>query len=136
LLARLPGSIIWLLVDADEDRPGTDLLAHAGLWAYARTDDAYVGVYAATITVHRVWKGNVSSETTVYFVPNVDGPFLRPGVRQVVFARPLTEGMRKMYNIDARAPDGVPWVTPCSGVSSDDAEALKQLGRSRSPSPK
>ena len=91
---------------------------------------------AATIEVHRVWKGNVPKEFSVYFVPGLDGPFVTLGKRQVFFARPLNEVPSEMSSpmIDRSGAPDRPWISGCSGLRSDDTKSLRQLGRSRKPS--
>lgn len=107
---------------------------HRGyLGELAQPQDKYLREYAATMQVHRVWKGNVPSEITVYFVPNVDGPSFRQGDRRVVFARHQSEEIRRF--IDPASPRRETWVQPCSSAPRwDEEKALKQLGPWHRPS--
>src|SRR5215204_3470253 len=49
---------------------------------------------AAAVSVHRVWKGEVSKVATVYFVPGLDLQ-LKEGARYVIFASPQTDDARR-----------------------------------------
>jgi hypothetical protein len=104
------------------------------LGALAQPEDRYLREYAATMQVHRVWKGTVPTEIPVYFVPNVDGPFFTQGKRYVVFARRQSDEMRRSI-IDPASPRREPWGMPCSSAPGwDDEKALKQLGPWHRPS--
>jgi hypothetical protein len=96
-------------------------------------EDGYAGEFAATLEVHRVWKGDVSRTFTVYFVWNRDCPSFKVGQRQIVFAHHQTERIRRLFGTDPRAPQRNAWVGPCSGYSAEDKRALKQLGRAGEP---
>lgn len=91
---------------------------------------------AATLRVHRVWKGHVTEEMTVYYTGGSDGPFFEVGGRGVVFALRLNPKMEQPYNIVPHGPAGSAWVPPCTGPSPLNEAGLKQLGRSRKPSAK
>ena len=100
---------------------------------YSRLEDAHLREFVSTLKVHRVWKGDVSETFMVYFVWNMDGPFFKVGRRQIVFAHHQTEGTRKFFGTDPRAPLRNAWVGPCSGYPAENKTALKQLGRARKP---
>ena len=119
-------------VAADGTRTNVDHVADLALLMQPR--DNYMRVYAATMEVHRVWKGDTSKQITVYFVPNVDGPNFSRGSRKVVFAHRQTEQIRKTLSIDPSDPPRDAWVLPCSGVRWDDKKSLQELGQSRKPS--
>jgi hypothetical protein len=91
---------------------------------------------AATLRVHRVWKGHVTEEMTVYYTQGSDGPFFKAGSRGVVFAFRLNPNAEQPYYVVPHAPAGTAWVPPCTGPSPLNEAALKELGRSRKPSPK
>lgn len=91
---------------------------------------------AATLRVHRVWKGHVTEEMTVYYTGGSDGPFFKAGSRGVVFAFRLNPNAEQPYYVVPHAPAGAAWVAPCTGPSPLNEAGLKQLGRSRKPSPK
>ena len=89
---------------------------------------------AATLNVHRVWKGDVPTEITVYYLSDpLDGPWLKEGERRIIFAQHQTPGMRKARGIAADSPMRDVWVPPCSGVWRPDDDLIKQLGRAREP---
>jgi hypothetical protein len=97
--------------------------------------EPYLREYAATFQVHRVWKGKVPKEFTVYFVPNWDGPSFKKGQRQIVFAMsqtPETPRPRHSNSLGQPAPMPEPWVEPCTGLAWDNKNT--QLGRSHKPS--
>ena len=87
------------------------------------------GEQAATLTVHRVWKGDVPPEITVYFVPSIDGPSFDKAQRRIVFAGPQTHRDRR--DVAADAPHREAWVRPCSGSQVVEDETVRQLGRAR-----
>ena len=86
---------------------------------------------AATLTVHRVWKGDVPPEITVYFVPSLDGPSFDNAQRRIVFAGPQSQQDRR--DVGADAPYREAWVRPCSGSQVVEDETVRQLGRARPP---
>ena len=45
------------------------MTANIDLQPLAQREDAYLRVYAATFEVHRIWKGKISTEITVYSCP-------------------------------------------------------------------
>jgi hypothetical protein len=94
-----------------------------------RPEDLYLPQYAAIFQVHRVWKGKVPKEFTVYFVPNGDGPSFRKGQRGVEVANPQTE----RHGDNPAVPLRSVWVGPCEGLPQTN-ETLKQLGPSHKPS--
>jgi len=95
------------------------------------------GELAATLQVHRVWKGNVPEETTVYYVGSTEGPDFPIGMRSVIFAWRLTpESQRRYGDLAPHGPAGAAWVPSCSGPVEANQRVLKQLGRSRKPSAK
>lgn len=88
--------------------------------------------HATTLTVHRVWKGKVHREITVYHRVGLDGPHFKEGLRVVVFAYRQTS---KDQRISDRLPTDLPrdlWVPSCSVYGADEM-VLKQLGRSHRP---
>jgi hypothetical protein len=91
---------------------------------------------AATLRVHRVWKGQVTEDMTVYYTQGSDGPFFEVGSRGVVFAFRLNPKAEQPYYVVPHAPAGAAWVPPCTGPSPLNEAGLKELGRSRKPSPK
>ena len=97
---------------------------------FPREKDYYARQFAATLDVHRVWKGDVSKTFTVYFVWNWDGPVFKVGQRQIVFAHHQSQ---KPPGSDPSAPLRNPWVGGCSGYAANDKDVLKQLGRARKP---
>jgi hypothetical protein len=90
----------------------------------------------ATLRVHRVWKGHVTEEMTVYYTGGSDGPFFEVGSRGVVFAFRLNPKAEQPHYVVPHAPAGAAWVPACTGPSPLNEAGLKQLGRSRKPSPK
>jgi hypothetical protein len=92
------------------------------------------GEYVATLEVHRVWKGKVPANVSVYYVQTIDGPSFEERQRTIIFAAPQTASIRKNYHLPATAPHRTFWVGSCSGLSPDDHVSIKQLGRSRKPS--
>jgi len=89
---------------------------------------------AAVIETHRVWKGKVTTEVSVHFVPSSEGPLFTVGNRYVMFGVPETEARRKVYRLPSGSHDGTIWVDSCSGPFPVSPELIKQLGRSRKPS--
>jgi hypothetical protein len=90
------------------------------------------GEFAATLDVHRVWKGDVSSTTTVYFFsPSLDGPFVQDGNRYIFFVEPLNPAARKMYGLPADHPQRRNWVPPCGGSVPPVESVVRQLGQTR-----
>jgi hypothetical protein len=89
---------------------------------------------AATLEVRRVWKGEVSKQTTVYFSSRRQG--LRPAVHGVVviFAMPQTPDLRKEDQVPRDSPQRSIWLPPCYGAISSTKTLIKQLGQSRPPS--
>ena len=87
---------------------------------------------AATMEVHRVWKGSMSEEMTVYFMPNIDGPMLWPGQRLLVFAKRQTANDR--LGVDPSAPYRDAWLHSCPAIFLVTDENIKPLGRWRKPS--
>jgi hypothetical protein len=126
-------------VASDGARAGVDDYPD-NLMGLMQPQDRYLREYAATLKVHRVWKGNVSKEFTVYFVPNWDGPSFKKGRRQIVVAVRQTAEMRRPpvhhNGLDPEAPLRDAWVEPCTGFVWDNKDTLKQLGRSQNPSSK
>ena len=92
--------------------------------------------YQATLTVHRVWKGDVPKQITVYYAPSVEGPSLKEGDRRIIFAVRQSAAMRKALKILPASPSREAWVPPCSGAWSADASVIEQLGRARPPNDK
>lgn len=89
------------------------------------------GERAATLSVHRVWKGPVPPEITVYFAPSIDGPSFEKGQRRIVFAGPQTDQTRR--DVAADVPTRSVWVYPCSGSEAVEDKTMRQLGRARPP---
>lgn len=88
---------------------------------------------AATLKVHRVWKGDVRNEITVYYrAMSIDGPVLNKGERRIIFAVPQTPAMRP-YGSSPDTPLRQAWVPPCSGSWPADESVVRQLGRSHEP---
>jgi hypothetical protein len=88
--------------------------------------------HSTTLTVHRVWKGKVHREITVYHRVGLDGPHFKEGLRVVVFADRQTENDQMTSD---RLPTDVPrdaWVSACSTWVADE-RVRKQLGRSHGP---
>jgi hypothetical protein len=104
---------------------------------FPRDEDLYPREFAATLEVHRVWKGDVPKTFMVYFVWNVDGPSFKVGQRQRVAAHRQTADTRKFFGTDPRAPQREAWVGPCSGGTyspgADYKDTDKYLGRGRTP---
>ena len=83
----------------------------------------------AAIEVHRVWKGKVEKNTTVYFERGIDGPVIEAGTRLVFFVSGQGHGSAENAPIRNR------WVHPCGQVVPYNSEPIiKELGRSRKPS--
>ena len=100
----------------------------------AQKEDTHLRVYAVTMTVHRVWKGDIPKEITVYFLPTSEGPFFKRGMRSVVFSRESDKAMREASGMNSTNLQGKTWVHPCSGLRRDDKKYLPELGPSRKPS--
>ncbi len=92
--------------------------------------------FVATLDVHRVWKGNASSATTVYFRLSTAGPYLEDSKRYIFFAEPMTPAVRKAQGLAEDHPARAYWLPPCSGPITPEEAVVKQLGRSRKPQPK
>ena len=92
---------------------------------------------AVAMDVHRVWKGEVGKQETIYYPagPLWGSPpstarattWLKAGERFVVFTNAAFEGQPKL------ARDRALWVAPCYGLHRPDTGIMKQLGRSRKP---
>ncbi|MBA3638957.1 MAG: hypothetical protein M3541_07725 [Acidobacteriota bacterium] len=91
------------------------------------------GEFVATLNVHRVWKGDAASETTVYFMPSMNGPALENGGRFIFFAEPLNPISQKVFGLPADHPRRSNWIPPCIGMARPLDSVVKQLGRSRKP---
>lgn len=65
--------------------------------------------YAAELQVHRVWKGTVPDEITVYYAASLDGPTLREGDRLAIFAIRQTETVRRASGIPDDRPVRDAW---------------------------
>ncbi len=89
---------------------------------------------AAVIEIHRVWKGKVTTEVSIHFVPTSEGPSFTVGNRYVIFGVQETEARRKVYRLPSASHDETIWVDACSGPFPVAPELIKQLGRSRKPS--
>ena len=88
---------------------------------------------AATMEVHRVWKGSMSEEMTVYFMLSyLDGPMLWPGQRLLVFAKRQTADDRR--GVDPSVPYRDAWLPSCPPIFLVTDENIKHLGRWRKPS--
>lgn len=89
---------------------------------------------AATLRVHRVWKGDVTEDMAVYYIlGGPDGPFFEVGRRAVVFAFRMNSNAEQLHYVMPHAPAGAAWTTSCKGPLQLDEAGLKQLGRSRKP---
>jgi hypothetical protein len=89
---------------------------------------------AATIDVHRVWKGKTSKQTTVYYAPRREGLSLGERDVVVIFARPQTPDLRKEDGIPPDSPQRSIWIPHCNGAMSSTKTLVKQLGPWRPPS--
>jgi hypothetical protein len=89
---------------------------------------------AATIDVHRVWKGKTSKHTTVYFAPRREGLGLGERDVVVIFARPQTPDLRKEDRVPPDSPQRSIWIPHCDGAMSSTKTLIKQLGPWRPPS--
>ena len=87
----------------------------------------------ATLDVHRIWKGDASRATTVYFVLELDGPVIEDGKRYIFFTEPLNPDARKVFGLPEDHPRRADWVPPCTGPRPPDESTVKQLGPSRTP---
>jgi hypothetical protein len=91
------------------------------------------GEFAATLEVQRVWKGDVPTEITVYYLQTIEGPLLNEDERRIIFAVRQTPAIRRAFGISDDWPLRDVWVPPCSGVSLADESVVRHLGRSRPP---
>jgi hypothetical protein len=95
-----------------------------------------VGQYemAAKIETHRVWKGTVPTQTSIHFLPNIDGPHFRTGERYVIFGVEETDAAPPLSSFGNQAHRGTIWVNPCTPTQISSPRLIEQLGRSRKPS--
>jgi hypothetical protein len=87
----------------------------------------------ATLEVHRVWKGKVGRQMTVYFVRSIDGPEFDTDGRFIVFTYAQTSELRKSAGVPSESPHRSNWVPSCEGVAEATEATVKLLGRSRVP---
>ena len=89
--------------------------------------------FVATLDVHRVWKGDTPSATTVHFsISSTTGP-VKVGQRYIFFTQPLTPAQRKAQGLPGDHQERANWVPPCTGPIPPDESLVKELGRSRPP---
>ena len=93
------------------------------------------GGWAATMDVHRVWKGKVAARVTAYYRISIDGPVFKKGQRAVHFGQIKTG--KELPDLPTLIPAGAPvgsiWIPPCSGLSVEDRDSIKKLGRASKP---
>ena len=140
LMTFIAVAVLPAMAAADCIAPDPDRLKKAATRVFEGTVTKIVALdhseYAATLTVHRVWKGKLARETTVHFRASLNGPDFEEGKRLVVFAQPLTAAaMRKDFVTPAGAVPREAFVFGCGGTMPPVEVVLKKLGRSREPSP-
>lgn len=89
--------------------------------------------YETSLIVHRVWKGNVPKEITVYHIVSSEEPPLPVGERRIIFAVRQTPVMRKAAGGSEDVPLREVWLAGCSSAWPADEFVVRQLGRSHAP---
>jgi hypothetical protein len=121
-------------IDARTTKQRSTLVFEGTIRNAEQLDNGEIGI---TMDVHRVWKGKVGKQVTVYLpaqspwgAPHPPPPVttrFKAGERFIVFTNAAFEGRPQL------AQRRTSWIDPCYGLKRPDADVIKQLGRSRKP---